>query len=117
MGCGGSRNANVGALIERPLGAVGMHYRSYRLHTDSSLVNASGGHVSCFGKKHGKEPIQEGAFYKAGPVAVPEIFCSLFARKISTAATRSPPFPRHRRRSGRSPPVMFRPHPHPAGAQ
>ena len=37
------------------------------------------------------------------PVAVPEILCSLFARRISTAATRSPPFSRPRRRSARSP--------------
>ena len=42
---------------------------------------------------------------KAGtlPVAVPEISCSLFAREISTAATRSAPFIRHWRRSPRSP--------------
>jgi len=37
------------------------------------------------------------------PVAVPEIFRSLFARKISTAAPRSGRFLRHRRRSPRSP--------------
>ena len=37
------------------------------------------------------------------PVAVPEIFLSLFARKISTAATRSAHFLRHRRRSHRFP--------------
>ena len=37
------------------------------------------------------------------PVAVPEIFCSLFAHKISTAAPRSAPFLRHRRRSPHSP--------------
>ena len=37
------------------------------------------------------------------PVAVPEIFCSLSARKISTAATRSARFIRPRRRSHRFP--------------
>ena len=42
------------------------------------------------------------------PVAVPEIFCSLFAHKISTAATRSARFIRHWRRSHRFP---IPPHP------
>ena len=37
------------------------------------------------------------------PVAVPEIFRSLFARKISTAAHRSGRLLRHRRRAPRSP--------------
>ena len=43
------------------------------------------------------------SFIHFSPVAVPEILCSLFARRISTAATRSPPFTRPRRRSARSP--------------
>ncbi len=37
------------------------------------------------------------------PIAVPEILCSLYAHRISTAATPSPPSIRHRRRSARSP--------------
>ena len=43
------------------------------------------------------------------PVAVPEISSSLFAHEISTAATRSARFIRHRRRSHRFP---IPPHPH-----
>ena len=40
------------------------------------------------------------------PVAVPEISCSLLAREISTAATRSAPLFRHRRRSPCSPTAL-----------
>ena len=43
-----------------------------------------------------------------GPVAVPgKAFAAYAARPLPTAATRFPPFLRHRRRSGRSPSLIF----------
>ena len=45
------------------------------------------------------------SFIHFSPVAVPEILCSLFARRISTAVTRSPPSPCHRPRSAHSPAI------------